>query len=791
MQSNHSLIKFFILFFSIFTLSVLNSLAQDKAQSYVIAGVSVEGNKYADESTIISLSGLHPGDNISLPGDNKLQLALRALWTRRTFSEIDIVVDKVTPVGIFLIIKVKEFDRLNRIILENNVELDHADINKAISKTKGDIISPWDIYVAKRDIKKAYTDEGLLFARIEAEKMPTDTPFYANLKFIINEGAEYSVTKIEFEGNKDFSSDDLASEFDDTHTKSWWQFWRSSKFDLKEYEADKKLLNDFFKREGYIDAAILKDTLLFDDDNQEVTINVKINEGRKYYVRNITIEGNTIYPPEVIMKKIDFKKGDIYNLEKMQMNTTINPDFTDALSLYVDNGYLYAEITKDEKRVADDTVDVVIKVREGSRVQVRRVDIVGNTKTKDKVIRRELYTRPGDYFSRSAVMKSVRGLGVLNYFNPESLMKFKVNPVDETKVDLVYNVEEQSTETFNASVGFAGSYGLTGSVGMSFNNFSITEPLKGGAGQVFNFQWEFGQASRYQSLSLGFSEPWLFDEPTTIGFNVFDTRYNYIWNFRQTGIAINVGRRVRWPDDYFRLDWNLRIKENDVGTESSSGLNYRPGKYTEITIGQTISRTSLNNLFFPTSGSRFSLTTQWAMGAVNFGSTDYFKTHIKYEFNQPLFQIDGMDKLVFYLSTELGYLEGIKSDTNISPIELYKMGGNGLSTFGVTPLRGYDDEAVGNPNGGKVLAKHVAELRFAVSQEKMPIFVYVFAEAGNVWKNFSGVEPFTLNRSAGVGIQMMMNPIGIIGFSYGYGFDYDNSETPVKPGWKFTFHLGQ
>lgn len=789
MQSNHNFIKLFIIIFCGFLSLSKPIMCQDRPQSYVIAGVSVEGNKYADESTIITLSGLHPGDNINLPGDNKLQLALKALWARKQFSDIDIIVDKITPVGVFLIIKIKEFDRLNKIILENNDKLDHADLNKVIAKTKGDIISPWDIYVIKRDIKKAYKDEGLLFAKIETEKMPTDTPYYANLRININEGASYHVSSVDFEGNKNYSNSDLAGVFDDTHTKSWWQFWRSSKFDLKEFETDKNLLRAFFKKEGYIDASIVKDTLVFDDENQTVQVKLKVFEGNKYYVRNISVEGNTIYPNELILKRIDFRKGDVYNLEKLQQNTTINEDFNDALSLYVDNGYLMASITYQDKRITEDSVDLVITVREGSRIQIRKVDIVGNTKTKDKVIRRELYTRPGDYFSRSAVMKSIRGLGVLNYFSPEALQKgFKVNPVDDSKVDLVYTVEETSTETFNASIGFAGSYGLTGSVGMSFNNFSITEPLKGGAGQVFNFQWEFGQASRYQSFSLGFTEPWLFNEPTTIGFNVFDTRYNYIWKFRQTGVAMNIGRRVRWPDDYFRLDWNVRVKQNDVGQESSSGLNYRPGKYTEITIGQTISRNSLNNLFFPTSGSKFTLTNQWAMGAVDLGSTDYFKTHIKYEFNQPLFQIEGMDRLVFYLSTEFGYLEGLKSDTNISPIELYKMGGNGLSSFGVTPLRGYDDQTVGAADGGKVLTKHVAELRFAISQEKMPIFVYAFAEAGNVWKNFSAVDPFSLNRSAGIGIQMMMNPIGIIGFSYGYGFDLDNND--VKPGWKFLFHLG-
>jgi outer membrane protein insertion porin family len=774
----------------LFTLVFSNAISQQvQQQNYTIAGVSVEGNKFADEATIITLSSLKPGDNISLPGDNKLNVAIRNLWARKQFSEIELKIDKITPVGVFLIIKVKEFDRLNSIITENNKKLDVGDIKKAFGKTRGDIISPWDLYVAKRDIKKAYADEGLIFAKVEMEKIKTDTPYYANVKVIANEGVQFYVEKIEFVGNKHYEGDELAGVFDDTHTKKWWQFWRSSKFDVKEFEKDKKKLNDFFKREGFIDGHIVKDTALFDEAREKVVLRVTVDEGQKYYVRNISVEGNTVFPSELILKRVDFKKGEVYDQEKLQRNITVNEDFNDALSLYNDNGYISAEFVKDEIRVTDDSVDVILRVREGSRVTIRRVEIAGNSKTKDKVIRRELYTRPGDYFSRSAVLRSIRGLGVLNYFTPESLMKFEVKPVDETKVDLVYNVVEHSTETFNASIGFAGTYGITGSVGMSFNNFSITEPLKGGAGQVFNFNWEIGQASRYKSLSIGFTEPWLFNDPTTVGFNIFDTRYNYVWNFRQTGIAVNFGRRLKWPDDYFRIDWNVRVKENNVGEESASGLNYRSGRYTEVTFGQTISRISLNNTFFPTSGSRFALSFAWAAGAVNLGSTDYFKTGLKYEFNQPLLQIDGVDKLVLYLSTDLGYIEGFKSDTAISPIELYKMGGNGLGTFGVTPLRGYEDEAIGPKNGGRVSSKHVAELRFAISQEKMPIYVYLFAEAGNVWKNLSQTDPFDLKRSAGVGVQLMMAPIGVIGFSYGYGFDKSDITSKVS-GWKFLFHLG-
>ena len=521
--------------------------------------------------------------------------------------------------------------------------------------------------------------------------------------------------------------------------------------------------------------------------NETVKIQINVSEGNQVFLRNINFEGNVVYNDELLLKRLDFKKGDYYDKERFNSNLTVNKDFNDALSLYLDNGYLKAQLVPEETRITPDSVDISIKVMEGDRVTIRRIEIAGNVKTKDKVIRRELYTRPGDYFDRSAIVRSIRALGVLNYFNPEAI-KPDVRPVDNTKVDIVYKVEERSTDTFNASIGFAGSFGLTGSVGFTFNNFSMDEPLKGGGGQILNFNCEFGQASRYSSVSLGFTEPWLYDEPTTVGFNIFSTNYDYTYAIKQKGIQINVGRRFKWPDDYFRGDWSINLQQNDISEDYVSNY-YRPGKSTEIAISQTFSRSSLNNLFFPTSGSKFSWTNTWAMGAIGLGNTDYLKTHIAFDIYQPLVQIAGADRIILYLGSQMGYVAGLENDTTISPRAIYRMGGNGLGAFGVTPLRGYDDEAVGPEAGGRMMAKHTAEVRFGVSQEQMPIFFYIFGEAGNVWSDLKTSDFFSLKRAAGVGIQLMINPIGIVGFSYGYGFD-TNDLTGKKEGWKFLFHLG-
>ncbi|NLO18639.1 MAG: outer membrane protein assembly factor BamA [Ignavibacteria bacterium] len=777
-----------IFFFILIAFSTFSLFGQTKQEKQRIAGISVEGNVFADKQTILTLSGLKESEEITIPIDTKVQSALKNLWARKQFSDVEIKIEKTTPQGVFLVIIVKELPRLSHIQILGNEKVKSDDIRKAAKKGRGDLFSKYDIYLIKQRIKNLYSEEGLFYTKIETELEQTDTAHYMTLIVRINEGVQYYVKSINFTGNEHFSGSDLAGAFDDTKTKAWWQFWRSSKFDMNKYKEDKVLLENYFKKNGFIDAVIIRDSLRFNEETEELDIDIEVFEGNRYYVRNIVFKGNTIYPTEILMRRLDFSSGSVYNVEQFEMNLKHNQDQTDAASLYADNGYLFANLETEEIRVATDSVDIIVTVVEGTRVSIRKVIVEGNTKTKDKVIRRELYTHPGDFFNRSAIIQSVKALGVLNYFNQETIRP-DVRMVDNTKVDVVYKVEERSTDTFNASIGLAGSYGLTGAIGFTFNNFAIEEPLKGGGGQILNFSWEFGQANRIQNINLGFSEPWLFDAPTTVGFNIFDSRINYYMNLRRTGVALNLGRRFKWPDNYFRGDWNLVVQRNDVGDEYT-GSYYRPGLSTEITLGQTLSRSSVDNLFFPTSGSRFSFSTQLAMGAIGLGTTDYFKNQFKFEISHPLYFINEYPRLVLFLGSHLGYITGFKSDTTFNPIELYYMGGNGLSGLGITPLRGYEDQSVGPNKGGTVMSKYTAELRFAISLEPMPVYLYAFAEAGNVWSDLKNTDPFNLKRSSGLGLQILFNPFGLIGFSYGYGFDKSDLTGEVS-GWRFLFHLGQ
>lgn len=766
---------------------------QQQRSTYKILGVEVEGNTFVDAGSILTIAGLKPGDEL-VSGTDKLQTAIKNLWKRKQFSRVDITVDKVTALGLFLKIKIKEFPRLNEILPIGNSKLNNDEVRKAVGKFRGDILSNYDIYLAKFYLKKAYSKEGMPFAKIEATTKPSDTAGYVRLIITIKEGSDFYAKSIEFTGNTQVPSDDLAGSFDDTHTKKWWQFWRSAKFDKEKYDKDKKNIVSLYKKRGYIDAELVKDSVRYDEANEAVNIAIQVNEGKKYFVRNVTFEGNTVFPMEIMQHRLSVYKGDVYDVERFDKNLNGNDDQTDVASLYLNSGYLAARVEKEEKRVSGtDSIDIGIRVVERNQFTIRRIDIEGNSKTMDKVIRRELFTRPGDFFNRAAIINSVRALGVLNYFNPEGLRP-DVKMVDNNRVDVLYKVEEKSSDTFNASVGFAGTLGLTGSIGITLNNFSLSQPLQGGAGQQFNFSWEFGTSSQLQTFTLGFTEPWLFDEPTTVGASIYDTHYTLGYDLRRTGAQVNLGRRFHIPDDYFRGDWSVRIQRNIV---NDNGANtYKTGVTTEITLFQTFSRISLDNAVFPTDGSRFSLSNQFAMGALGIGNTDYLKSGINFELYNPLLKVGDANRLVLYLSSQLGYNTGLKNDSTIPPVELYFMGGNGLGGFSVTPLRGYLDRVIGprdvngSINGGRVIARYLAELRFAISMNPVPIYVLGFAEAGNVWESLSKTDPFDLKRSAGLGLRLMLNPIGLIGFDYGYGFD-PVLERGDKSGWQFHFQFGR
>ncbi len=770
-------------------------LAQRSTQPqeiYKILGISVEGNSLADPSAIIANTGLKVGDEFVLPGD-QIGSAIRKLWSLKIFDDVQIAIDRKLEQGVYLVVKVHELPKYDRTEIIGNDEISTDDIMKKIPLISGQVLPPQELLKIQKEVKKLYEKEGFLLADVKVTSEVADTTKgRVLLKIQIHEGKEVQIAHIMFNGNKAFDEGDLRGEMDDTKEKRWWKIFSSQKFDTTKYEADKKLIVKFYRNHGYRDAAITSDSIWYSDDKKEMSILMGVYEGPQYKVRHITWEGNTVYSDTLLNEQLNILSGEVYNADKFEQNLRGNEAQTDVASLYLDRGYLTFNLEPQEVRVAEDSIDINIKVYERNRATIGYVNIKGNTKTQEKVIRRELLTRPGDYFSRSAIVRSLRQLAQLNYFNPEKIKPdYNVMPDGKT-VNLAYEVEEKSSDNINASVGYSGAFGVTGALGFTINNFSIAEPLSGGAGQILNFEWQFGTGSRYRTFTLGFTEPWLFDTPTLLGVSLFDTRQVYTYDLQQAGGSIRIGRRFKWPDDYFRGDWILNAQHNDV--RDGRGI-YNEGVSSQVSLTQVISRNSVDNPVFPSSGSNVSLSIEMSGGPLLPGSINFHKWTFQSEWYMPMF---GTNRIALYLSSQYGYVSEFGGTTTaIPPIELFFMGGTGLGFVSTTPLRGYEDQSVGPRNvnnsivGGRAMTKQTAELRLAIALNPIPIYVLGFAEGGNVYQSFPKANFFDLKRSVGFGARLQVNPIGLIGFDYGYGFDDVDPRDGKPDGWHFHFVFGR
>lgn len=820
--------KISLIIFLIFS-SLLFS--QQQKVSYKILGISVTGNKSADATTIIANTGLRVNDEISIPSD-QANNAIKRLWNLGIFEDVQLAIEKNVADGIFLQIMVKEYSRLEKIVFRGYDELSEDDLNKKVSIVRGQTLKPQEISRIITKIKAEYEEEGYLNAQITPSKylfFQADTSeneitvTWRNEKDLsqeyqstyeldksstinsisrvkdrvllimdIEEGDEVTINQIRFNGNVAFDDDDLKSEFDETGETKWWKFWKSAKFKRDKFEKDKDLLQKFYQKKGYRDFTVLKDTTILSADRKTIDVVVDVYEGNEYKVRNVIWEGNSVYPSEELDARLDLKRGAVFDYEKFEQNLRFNEKQSDVSSLYQDNGYLTAQIDPKEEKVASDSVDIRIKVIEGSRFKIGKVDVQGNDKTKDKVIRRELYTIPGSYFSRGYIMRSIQQLANLQYFNSEQLYKTGVDykPVSDSIVNLAFKVEEKSSDYLNASVGYSGAFGFSGSVGFTLTNFSILEPFRMGGGQVLNFNWQFGVGNFYRTFSLGFTEPWFMDTPTSLGFDLFDTRQRYVYDLRQSGITLRTGRRLTWPDDFFYVNAMLRFQYNDV--IDGQGI-YQTGLTRQYTFGVGIARTDIDNPIFPATGSKISLNGEITGGPFLPGNVDYYKLDLKAEWYKPLFK---SKRFVLYSSAEIGYIGELVDNTPIQPFEYYYMGGSGL-IIATTPLRGYDDRSLGSVDavsssviGSRVMTKFTTEFRVALAMEPIPIYLLAFAEAGNVFENLKTTNFFDLKRSVGVGARILLNPIGLIGFDYGYGFDRKSVDGQA-PQWMFHFQFGK
>ncbi len=754
-----------------------------QTQKVEINSIDIEGNESADASMIRLNSGLRAGMKIN--GED-IQKAVKNLWALNIFSDIRVYVTNQTANGLDLLIRVKEYPRLKDVIIKGNDALSKKDIEKELNTYRSMVVSDYKLFNMREKLLKKYHDEGYLLADVKIDTVAAGK-HYVNLAVNINEGKEVQVKKIRFHGNKHFKDGKLKGAMKEIKEDRWW---RSADFDPKKYEEDKQKIIAFYKDHGFRDAEIVKDSISYSPDKSDLYIDIWINEGHKYYFGDITFEGNTIFSDEALRAALDIDKGDVYNQKKYDEGVR------DRLQkLYYNQGYLFANIQPREIPVGQDTLNIAFKIIEGNVVKIKRIIVEGNTKTNEKVIRREFKIHPGDVFNSSKLERSIRDITILNYFayaNPE----VKLIPNDDRFVNLLVKVKEKSTDMANMSAGYSQRDGLIGSIGLTFNNFSLAHPFEGGDGQRLVFDWQFG--SIYRSISLSFTEPWMFNTPTLGGFSLFDTRRGggyYPWDQKDRGASLRIGRRFYWPDNYFRGDWIFRYALSQISNIRDPELvaSYRSyfgstGQTRQISLTQIITRDSRNNPEFPTHGSVNSLTNELSGGILG-GDQDFFKTSIVSEWYLPL-----PFGLVLYTHNKYAFLLPIQKHTRILYGEYFYLGGSGLGFS--EQLRGYDDgqvgplTAAGSPMGGKAMARNTLELRFPISPNPT-IFGLLFAEAGNAWRELDEVNPFGLRRSVGFGVRLFMPMVGIIGIDFGYGFDYYNEYGQRHGKWKVHFQFGR
>ncbi|MBN1558877.1 outer membrane protein assembly factor BamA [candidate division KSB1 bacterium] len=746
-----------------------------QGQTIKVLGVSVTGNATTDANMIRMQSGIMVGSDLSAEG---VQDAIRKLWRLNLFSDVQLLVDQQVGDGYYLTIQVQEFPRLEKVELQGNKKLKKDDIDEILNYYAGQIVSPTSISRSKAKLLEKYKEKGHLLAEIDVEQTPgTLDSSRVIVRFIFDEGKKVQVERIRFFGNQAFNDSKLRKQLKEIKEDKWW---RSADFDREKYEEDVLKIIEFYRNEGYRDAEIVSDSLYYNDDRDDMFIDITVSEGPQYYFGDISFSGNKVFADEELAANLRFKKGDVYSKKSLD-----EASYQHIGGLYYDLGYIFASATPREIINPENPqqLDIQFLMQEGKQAKIDEIIISGNTKTKEKVIRRELRILPGQTFNKSLLERSQREVWMLNYF---ANVEPGVKPIDAEKVNLEFKVEEKSTDTANMSAGWSERDKLIGSVGVAMANLF-------GNGQRLSFDWSFGRY--YRSFNIGFTEPWLLDTPTLAGFSFYDTKRDaYYIGYKQvsTGASFRIGRRFNWPDNFFRGDWIYRIDKTELSDFNQYIIDANPNNIINeqwplisSSVTQIFSRNSLDRPEFPTSGSEVSLTAQLT-GTFLGGNVDYHKWILRHDWFTPSFW-----KLVFYTSFQAGYMESIGINAHIPYTDYFFMGGDGLSSS--TPLRGYEDPLANYQiidEGGKAMLKYTTELRIPIAPNPT-IFALIFAEAGNTWLDFRRANPFAMKRSVGIGARVFMPMIGIIGFDYGYGFDRVDDYGRPDPKWKMHFVFGR
>lgn len=813
----HSMKKIQIIIFLLLNLLAISTFAQVK--KYTIAGIEVEGTKYLQAPPIIRTTGLYVGQEISVPGP-EITSAIEKLWEQGMFADAKISASKIEGDNIYLTISIVERARLNTVSIIGVKKSQQNDIKDLLDLKSHMQITENQKDMAIKKIRDYYDEKGFRNASIRLEEKNDSTSFNtSNILIYIDKNERVKIDDIVFSGNEALTDKKLRRTMKKTKKKAWY-ILKKSKYIAKDYETDKKSIIEKYKKQGYRDAKITKDTV-YALDSTLLHIDINIDEGKKYYFGNITWLGNTIYTTELLNKILSIDKGDIYDESRLQEKIF---GLEGISSLYLDNGYLFFNADPVELGSNSDSIDIQIRIYEGQQAVINNISVVGNTKTNDHVIYREIRTRPGELFSRSDIIRTQRELAMLGYFDPETMeVNPQPNPMDGT-VDIEYVLKERSTDQIELSFGWSGSY-LLGSVRLILNNFSLKNTLKreywrpipSGDGQSLSLSIS-ANTRYYQYYNFSFTEPWFGGKKPnaltvsayySIRANGYARSSEYYGNWRTLGLSVGLQRDLKIPDDYFTLYNDISIKRYKLNNYNL----YLPASLPDslishsITFGTTLARNSIDQPLYPRRGSSFALrlelTPPYSLFRDNpdadISDEERYKwiEYHKWTFKSKMYtQIIG--DLVLETRIDFGFV-GYYNKNFKTPFERFDIGGDGLSNvyyYGTdfVPMRGYDASALTpeDEGGAFLYDKFSMELRYPLAlKQETTIYVLAFAEAANAWMEFKDFNPFDIKRSAGGGIRLFIPMMGLLGFDMGYGFDKIAGKSDDVRGWQPTFVLGQ
>ena len=834
--------------FLLFLIILLNGLflfSQEtnyqKGELYTIDEIKVTGLKSFNEQTVIAYTGLSKGKELRIPGE-EISRVINKLWKLELFSDINFYLTKIQDKKASIEISIKELPSLSEFSIVGLKKSKEETIIDEIEIKKGQKITENFIETTKNYIINKYKKNGFLNTKVSINTRP-DSVGINNEKMLINIdlGDRVKINSINFEGNKIVKSSNLKKQMKKTKTKLPGRFWKKSKFIEEDYKNDLSAIVDYYKEKGYRDARILADSVLVDKNT--IDLNIEINEGNKYYFGNINFLGNSIYSDELLSRALGLYKGDVYNgvLLKKRIADDSKPDGEDITNLYQNNGYLFSTINAVEIAAENDTINFEIRINEGKPAFFDKITVIGNDRTNDNVIYRELRTKPGELYSKDKIVRTVRELGQLGFFDPEQISPdFKNVDPNAGTVDIEYGLVEKSASQVELQGGYGGG-GFIGTLGLSFNNFSLKnlknksawKPVPMGDGQALSLRLQANRFYRVYSFSL--SDPWFggeqpvqfstsFSHTKQYRYNFFTGRVDKSQSFEITGASIGLAKRLRVPDDYFLLSQTLSYQYYNLNNYYTGLFTFGEGKSNNVSYTVALSRNNTyTNPIFPLGGSEFMLSARFSLPYSLWNGVDYANLGNLDEYqdndgNPDQAKIDQerfkwlefykikfkgtwytrlVDKLVLRTHTEFGFLGAYNNDRGVIPFDRFFLGGDGMSQYAMDgremiSLRGYPNQSLSTTNGSTIYNRFSLELRYPITlKPAASIFGLTFLEAGQGYDNFREFNPFNSKRSMGFGLRIFMPAFGLLGIDFAYGLDNTNDANLSPNGWETHFVIGQ